>query len=350
MPTWLRPQLASERHRRLVRRRRGRVLGGVAAGLADHLGVDVLLLRLVFALLVAAGGAGVLLYVGLWIFTPEEPVAGPADTVGGDVGSPGARAGPGEPAIDVPQLAAFAAVAVGASVLVGLLGIGAGGWSVWPVVIAVVGGAVIWRQAGGDRRDWLVSAGLRRRPAGDIEPRAPDRVEAASGDWRRRQLWLARIVGGGALVIVGVAGFLAANHALHQAQHGLLAIVAVVFGLALVTGPWWLRTAGELAAERRERIRTQERAELAARLHDSVLQTLALIQRSADDPREVARLARSQERDLRSWLYRPTDDAPVDRLGSAIEQAAADVEDTYGVPIEVVVVGDAALDERLGGL
>jgi signal transduction histidine kinase len=221
---------------------------------------------------------------------------------------------------------------------------------VWPVVIAVVGGAVIWRQAGGDRRDWLVSAGLRRRPAGDGEPRAPDRVEAASGDWRRRQLWLARIVGGGALVIVGVAGFLAANHALHQAQHGLLAIVAVVFGLALVTGPWWLRTAGELAAERRERIRTQERAELAARLHDSVLQTLALIQRSADDPREVARLARSQERDLRSWLYRPTDDAPVDRLGSAIEQAAADVEDTYGVPIEVVVVGDAALDERLGGL
>jgi signal transduction histidine kinase/phage shock protein PspC (stress-responsive transcriptional regulator) len=407
---------APDRHRRLVRRRRGRVLGGVALGLADHVGVDVLVLRLAFALLVAAGGAGVLLYAGLWVFTPEEPADGRADA----------------PERDVPQLAAFAAVAIGAAILLALLGIGSGGLSIWPVVVAAVGGALIWRQASGDRWPWLSGGGLRRRLPGDPAPRAPDRGAAVTGlasreavasgsvvapgardvgdpsalgvplagrtgsgdgvngepaagesllgaswvsgaraadptvagssaawslsgdsvaaDRRARQLFLVRVVVGGLLVVLGVAGFLAANNALHQARQGLLAIVAVVVGLAMVTGPWWARTAGELAEERRERIRTQERAEFAARVHDSVLQTLALIQRNVEDPREVARLARAQERDLRSWLYRPADATPVDRLGLAIEQAAADVEDTYGVPIEVVVVGDADLDDRLLGL
>jgi signal transduction histidine kinase len=155
---------------------------------------------------------------------------------------------------------------------------------------------------------------------------------------------------GGALLLAGLSGFLLAHGALTQMRNALLAAAAVVAGTAVVAGPWLIRMAGDLAAERRERIRNQERAELAARVHDSVLHTLALIQRNVDDPREVARLARAQERDLRSWLYRPGTPAPSDRLGAAVEQAAAEVEDAYRVSVDVIVVGDAVLDEALSGL
>jgi signal transduction histidine kinase len=152
------------------------------------------------------------------------------------------------------------------------------------------------------------------------------------------------------LLVAGLSGFLLSRGSLSQTRNAVLAGAAVVAGTAGVAGPWLIRMANDLAGERRERIRTQERAEIAARVHDSVLHTLALIQRNIDDPREVARLARAQERDLRSWLYRPGTPAPTDRLGAAIEQAAAEVEDSYGVSVDVVVVGDAVLDEALHGL
>ncbi|MFL6138389.1 MAG: PspC domain-containing protein [Frankiaceae bacterium] len=389
MSRWTAPATSPRRHRQLRRSPRGRVVAGVAAGLAEHLGVDVLVVRLVLALLVATGGAGVLLYVALWVTVP-----GPEEGAGGGADQ--------RPVVaDPAQLVAYGALALGITLLCTLLGLGFGGPSAWPIVAAAVGATLIWRQADeAQRRQWLEGTGLRRRPVGgaagdggdagaredagnardagsagptlvaDAEPLdaaassapagrdppsgspAPAGTGAASG-WPLTvgRGGLARVALGFALVAAGVAGFLAANNALRQAQHGLLAIVAVVAGLVLVTGPWWLRMAGALAAERRERIRTQERAELAARIHDSVLHTLALIQRSADDPREVARLARSQERDLRTWLYRlPGTATPDDRLGAAVEQAAGEVEDSYAIPIEVVVVGDAALDDRLRGL
>lgn len=171
---------------------------------------------------------------------------------------------------------------------------------------------------------------------------------------------IVRTLVGGGLVLAGMAGYLAANNELRQAREGLLAIAVVVGGLALISGPWWFRLVGDLTAERRARIRAQERAEVAAHVHDSVLQTLALIQKSADDPREVARLARGQERELRAWLYRANPSGQPDRLGpgrlgsgrlgAALEAAAAEVEEQYGTPIEVVVVGDHLVDERLSGL
>jgi signal transduction histidine kinase len=126
----------------------------------------------------------------------------------------------------------------------------------------------------------------------------------------------------------------------------LLSTLVIVTGLALLSAPWWIRMARELADERSARIREQERAELAAHVHDSVLQTLTLIQRHVDDPRTVARLARSQERDLRSWLYRPVAD-PDTTLAAALERAAADVEDAHGVTVDLVTVGDCPLDEAL---
>jgi len=128
----------------------------------------------------------------------------------------------------------------------------------------------------------------------------------------------------------------------------VLAVVMTVIGLALLTGPWWIRMVSDLGEERSERIRSQERAELAAHLHDSVLQTLALIQRNATSPREVTRLARGQERELRTLLYGAR--VASGPLSEALRSAAGEVEDSYAIKVDVVVVGDALLTDRLGAL
>jgi len=128
----------------------------------------------------------------------------------------------------------------------------------------------------------------------------------------------------------------------------VLAVVMTVIGLALLTGPWWIRMVSDLGEERSERIRSQERAELAAHLHDSVLQTLALIQRNASSPREVTRLARGQERELRTLLYGAR--TASGQLSEALRGAAGEVEDAYAIKVDVVVVGDAPLSERFGAL
>jgi signal transduction histidine kinase len=115
----------------------------------------------------------------------------------------------------------------------------------------------------------------------------------------------------------------------------------------LIFGPWVVRLAGDLAAERRDRIRSEERSDMAAHLHDSVLQTLALIQRS-DDPKKMVTLARSQERELRSWLYGTERPAGGTSLSAALEDAAGRVEQAHDVPVEVVVVNDVPVAQ--GGL
>jgi signal transduction histidine kinase len=130
-------------------------------------------------------------------------------------------------------------------------------------------------------------------------------------------------------------------------------VVLVTAGIVLFLGPWWLRIARELVLERQARVRAEEREEMAARIHDSVLQTLALIQRRADDPQKVVQLARLQERELRSWLFegRSLDDADGDMsFAAGVRQIQQDVESRYGVPVEAVTVGDCELDDNLGAL
>jgi signal transduction histidine kinase len=142
---------------------------------------------------------------------------------------------------------------------------------------------------------------------------------------------------GGALVLIRAD--------VSAVRDGFIAMVVTASGIALVTGPWWMRTVSALSDERRERIRSQERAELAAHLHDSVLQTLALIQRNAQSPREVSRLARGQERELRGLLYR--EQQASGQLAEQLRTTAAEVEDAYFVTVEVVVVGDAEVNDKL---
>jgi signal transduction histidine kinase len=281
---------------RLVRRRSERVLGGVAAGIADHVGLPVLWLRTAFVVLALGGGAGVLLYAVYWLVVPQSA----------DDGAAPADRGTGE-------LVALGAVAVGALLLLDRAAVP--GTVLLPLAVVALGAALVWRQADDARRArWRATASGRR---GGV----------------------ALSVLGVVLVVLGLTGFLAARGELQAAREGLVATVVVVGGLVLLVAPWASRTVGELRAERRERIRSQERADLAAQVHDSVLQTLALIQASAQDPREVVRLARSQERALRGWLYRPAA-GPVPGLSAVLEQSAAEVEEAHGVPVEVVHVGD----------
>jgi signal transduction histidine kinase len=293
---------------RLYRRSDGRVLAGVARGLADHLGVDVLYVRLAFVVLAAASGAGVVAYGLFWLFAPQDPYE---------------AAQPRDRERDLTMLLALGSLTVGGLLLLAALGLGLNPGLAVPLVTVGVGVVILWRQVDDDARErWRQATGT-------------DRVGGA-----------ARAAGGIALVVVGAGAILVGPANLDGTSGGLVAAIVVALGIALVSGPWWMRMARDLTAERNARIREQERAEVAAHVHDSVLHTLTLIQRHVDNPREVGRLARSQERELRGWLYRPTATAGA-TMTSALEQAAAEVEDAHGVAIEVVVVGDSALDDRL---
>jgi signal transduction histidine kinase len=227
---------------------------------------------------------------------------------------------------------------------------------VWPVVLAAGGAALIWRQSqsGADARSqpstWQSGPEAPSSAAGTTEPPVIASVRIAAAEARRAIQPTGRASGratlGVALVIAAAIAFLWLNDALRPARDVLLAILVVIVAAGLILAPWWLRLVRGLASERTERIRSQERAEMAAHLHDSVLQTLAMMQRRADDPREVAGLARRQERELRAWLNggRLPGHATAATLAAALEATAADVEETLGVPVDVVAVGDASLD------
>jgi signal transduction histidine kinase/phage shock protein PspC (stress-responsive transcriptional regulator) len=299
------------------------MLAGVTRALAEQLRVSVLAVRIAFVVLSAFNGFGVAVYVGLWAAVPLTTDAPPR---------PARRQY--RPA-DLGRIVAMGALAVGVLVLLNSSGLVATNvLLLLPIALGAAGLAVIWRQADDTQRsNWL---------------RISSRISGvADGQSRRRALL--RVGGGAALVVAGVVAFLVISGRLSDAANAALPMLAVVVGIALITGPWWFRLVTDLTAERRERIRSEERAELAARLHDSVLQTLALIQRHIDSPREVARLARGQERELRSWLYRPETLAG-SRFSAALEAATAEVEDAYAVTVETVVVGDSDLDERLAAV
>jgi signal transduction histidine kinase len=214
-------------------------------------------------------------------------------------------------------------------------GIWLGDALVWPVLLAGGGAALIWRQSQGAE---MVEPGAEAKPGGGAgRPRRTFRLARPS---------LSLVALGAALVVVAGFVFLWLNDALVAARDVVLAVAVVIVALGLILAPWWLRLVRGLDDEREERIRSQERAELAAHLHDSVLQTLALMQKRADDPREVATLARRQERELRSWLNNGAARSTATSFAAALEAAVAELEDAHGVPVDVVAVGDRALDER----
>jgi signal transduction histidine kinase/phage shock protein PspC (stress-responsive transcriptional regulator) len=316
--------MARTEQRRLYRSTDDRILAGVCGGLAEHLDIDVRAVRAAFAILAFVGGTGLILYAAFWAIVPQRP--------DGTAAAPTSRSRRRRP--DRGDLVALCLLAGGVVLLVRQLGLWLGDAFVWPVLAAAVGVAIIWRQADESQRArWAASA---RAPLTE----RPARVVAV------------RVGAGVVLVSAGVVWLLISQDGLQAATRGLLAVLVAVVGLALITGPWWWRLARDLTDERRARVRAQERAEVAAHIHDSVLQTLALIQAKAGQPREVQRLARAQERELRSWLFaRPQPDGTGDAtLARSVEAAAAEVEDLHATSIDVVAVGDAPLDDRLAAV
>ncbi|HET6831618.1 MAG TPA: ATP-binding protein [Solirubrobacterales bacterium] len=206
-----------------------------------------------------------------------------------------------------------------------------------PVVLAAAGAALLWAQSRGGKDDPPPAA-----PAASPRPTAPAAGRASSGGARLRDLYRG---GFGVALVVGAALlFLFRVDALGGARDAALTAIAAILALALILAPFIWRLGRNLAAERAERIRSQERAEMAAHLHDSVLQTLTLMQKRAGDPREVAALARRQERELRGWLTagRP---AGSGGFAAALRRTAEEVEDAHRIEIDLVTVGDCELDE-----
>ncbi len=305
-------------HERLRRYPDRGLLGGVGAGVAEHLGVDVRVVRVVMALMLAAGGLGVAIYALAWALIPLAP-----ESEG--VGRP-----PGA------WREAVLIVIVVAAALFGLrrAGLLIGDSFLWPVVLGTCGLALVWRPT--------VAFTGQRSARGGLSPRRFLR--------RPGHVDLPRLVIGVLLVAFASASLLHAAGVLGNLGKALGAVAIVATMIGLLLGPWFVRLGRSLAAERAARIREQERAELAAHLHDSVLQTLALIQKRAADPREVAGLARRQERELRRWLFERPGADRTDSVRALLERVVAEVEELHGVPVEAVVVGDAPLDARLEAL
>ncbi|MCW2829875.1 MAG: ATPase [Aeromicrobium sp.] len=309
-------------YRRAYRPADGRLVGGVATGLAEHFGVSVLSVRLAFIIGTWFQGVGVLAYLLLWRLLPlRRPELSPGLE---SATRRGLRSATRTGASEIVQTIALGALGIGVLVLLQATGRGINDGLFAPMLIGVVGVAVIWRQLDDvSRNRWMRET--------------------------RGWVFASRVAAGGALVATAMLYFLTKEGGWGAALNLASALAVALLGLGLILGPWIARLVGDLTEERRERVRSQERADVAAHLHDSVLQTLALLQRNAGDSAAVATLARRQERELRAWLY-GNDEQPGDSLVAALRASAADVEDTLHVPVEVIAVGDAPLDPDVAAL
>lgn len=323
-----------------------RVLGGVCAGLALHLGQPVRTIRIGMALLTLVAGAGIVLYAWLWVMVPSRedalqdaergragrPVSLAQGAAGeGTTAEPGssAPAGPGAghhpwvlPGLRLGSLAGREILAGAGLLLLGVLifaqmqGLPVAWGLIWPVVLIIAGAMLAWLQL-----DAVSRQGLRK---------------AAGAD---RAAGMVRLLGGVALVVLGLIFLVSGAVSLEALWNGAFVAVIVLGGVVLVLAPWGLRFWRGYESERANRIRVGERADIAAHLHDSVLQTLALIQKRAGDEAQVLRLARAQERELRQWLYRETPVAEGD-ICEAIRAEAARLEESHATVIDVVSVGE----------
>ena len=287
-----------------------RLIGGVAAGIARELGLEPPWVRIGFILLFAVGGWGALLYGAAWAVMAlashrHHGTALPRSPKG---------------ATDVGRKLGFALSVLGLAILVSQVG-GYPTSIIWPLGVIGVGSFVCWQRITGE-----AGGGVR-------SPRS----------WLVALAGLAAAVGAVVVLVTGIEG-------VADAASSVLVALGVVVAMAALSAPWWWRLVRERDAERQARVRADERADVAAHLHDSVLQTLTLIQRNPGDPQAMLNLARRQERELRNWL----DPKRASRLGGSIrgqlDDIATTVEELHGVPVEVVAVGDCLIDGEVEAL
>ncbi|MEE8489796.1 MAG: ATP-binding protein [Acidimicrobiia bacterium] len=284
------------------RRKTNRVVGGVAGGLADTLGVPDAYVRAAFLTLLAVWGLGGVLYLGFWLMAYDK--VEDREVVEVDNGR---------------------GLGLGLAFLGLLLLLGTLGW--WPnPALVLTAGALAFGTAA------LTDSSKPGPLAALMDPNV-DRPSRT------------RLILGVVLLFGGLSIFIASIGPVSELGVVFLAIMVTGLGIVVAFGPWVRRLIVDLGTERNERIRQEERAEMAAHLHDSVLQTLALIQRT-DDPARMAILARHQETELRDWLFGAAPLDGVDLVSTALRNAAARVEKDHQVPIDVVTVGDHLLDKE----
>jgi phage shock protein PspC (stress-responsive transcriptional regulator) len=277
-----------------------RVVAGVCAGVARAVGVDPPVVRIA-AIVLAITGTGIPLYLIGWLILSPGPTR-PAE----DHDTPELRRGIG-----------LALIVVGIVLVQNTQGLGFPAAIVWPVVLVGIGvGVVVWQ----------------------VQP------QLESTRWEAMRIAVGIVVVG-----AGITALVAGNVSFEVIRNSLLATTLVLGGVALIVGPWIAVLMRERTDERRRRLHADARADMAAHLHDSVLQTLALIQRN-DDPRVIAQLARQQERELRRWLYADSDDPSATSLKTSIERISEVVEDRFDIAVETVVVGDTSMDTTLEAL
>jgi signal transduction histidine kinase len=308
----------------LRRTRQDRMVGGVAAGLAERRGWDVTVVRIVFVLAALASGFGAAAYVLAWLLLPmageDENIASKAVRDRGGI----------KLAVALVSLLAVVLLIAPLARVSYLDSVAT------PLIITAAGVVLIWRNASADEQQM-------------IQHFAEPLIGLAEGRVKFR-LTL-RVVIAAVLMTLGIVLVSSANKdAPLQLLTGVLVITAAI---AVILGPWWLRIARDLVLERQARVRAEERADMAARVHDSVLQTLALIQRRAQDPQQVIALARAQERELRAWLFDGRAPGSLDQAATVAEGVRLiqqDVEAQHGIAVEAVTVGDCELDEDLSAL
>jgi signal transduction histidine kinase len=295
-------------------------VAGVLAGLGARTGIDPVVLRVLFVIAaIASGGLALLAYVVAWAAIPQA----------GGGARRGRRARLARGRADWRVAGGVGLLTLSALLVFRELGIWWSDALVWPLVLAAFGAALLWE---------------RSRANGTAQVAEPAPSPPPTPVTSR----FADLYGGvfGVLLVIGAALlFMSSNNILGGLRDAALTAVVVVVSIGLILAPFLWRLGRSLATERAERIRSQERAELAAHLHDSVLQTLTLMQKRADDPREVAALARRQERELRDWLAGDGRRGGERSFAATLRSAAEEVEDDHRVAVEVVVVGDCELDE-----
>ncbi len=325
-------------HRPYRRGAQNAILGGVCGGLAIRLGVKERTVRIVFALLALAWGLGLLLYIALWLTL--------------------ARSGEDESIAQrlLGHRRELYRVIIGLLAIVAILfllraiGLPSVGAYTWPFLLTLIGVAAVWHGASTDERHHLH----------ELVKSTP--LVGVPASRSRGSFWL-RVVLGAILVFAGLVVLRQlGNHRvfINGTQSGwafgslapaIIGTLILLAGVVVLLAPWWLATMNDLSGERRERVRVEERARVAAHLHDSVLQTLTLIERAAGDEAAVVRLARNQERELRRWLFDP--DAPSEEGGTfaaSLRALQSEIENDYGVRVELVTVGDCDASDDVAAL
>ncbi|GAA3881035.1 ATP-binding protein [Leifsonia kafniensis] len=307
-------------------RPRLRLIGGVCAGFAEHTGLPVSAVRTATLILALCGGAGILLYVWLWVTTPSatteagalpkvslaRPSAQAAAQAATDAATTDAALARSAPVTEI--LLGIALLAAGVALVASRLGADIPLAVVIPAIVVLAGVALAWRQF----------------------------ADIRSGAAQRSSALMVRTLGALVLVAVGILLFFVTGDA-PNIWTVVVAAVSVLLGVGVVIAPWLIRLSQDLADERTARVREAERAEIAAHLHDSVLQTLALIQQKAGPHSDAARLARAQERELREWLFTGSDTTTVD-LATELRRIAGVIEEDFAVRFEVVTAGTSPDD------